>query len=102
MSSRRGAPEALVMGCEMSVVAGLHTDCRAEARPTAELHRADRLQRAAVQLLATCFRLIRALFLQAGEVARRDIAGDVTAREARIVELLDVRVVMQAGAHQVV
>src|SRR5512138_2716894 len=98
MISRRGAPQELVIGCERMS----DTDCRAKARPTADLYRADCLQRAAMQLLAACFRLVGALFLQAREVARRNVTRDVAAREARVVELLDVRVVMQARPHQVV
>ena len=47
-------------------------------------------------------RLVGALFLQTREIARRDVAGNVAAGEARVDEFLDVRVVVQARAHQVV
>ena len=47
-------------------------------------------------------RLVGALFLQAREIGRRDVAGDVLAGEAGRVERLDLRIVVQAGAHQVV
>jgi hypothetical protein len=43
-----------------------------------------------MQLLAAGLGLVRALLLQAREVARRDVARDVAAGEAGIVELLDV------------
>src|SRR4030095_11848619 len=86
---RRGAPEDWVIGEEPVLATTLS-------------HGADCLQRAAMQLLAAYFRLVGALFLQAREVARCDVARDVAAGEARVVELLDVRVVVQARPHQVV
>src|SRR5690606_4718431 len=63
---------------------------------------ADRLERALVQLPSASLGLVGTLLLQARQVIGSDVAGDVLAGEAGRVERLDVRVVMQAGLHQVV
>src|SRR5688500_19649247 len=97
----RGAIDDLVMADGRTAVVALD-ELMAERPPDPKLHRPNRFQRTLVRLASAFLREVRTFFLQTREVSGRHIAGDVFAREARRIELMNLRIMMQTSAHEIV